>query len=158
MQQKKRERPSRKKSGRRYRTVLLTHAEFMGIDWGKSDVGIALASEEARMAYAHSTIANDQYLLDKLERIIREKGVKRVIIGIPSQINRESVEYVGERLGAVLEQNFGVTVEYQNEMFTTMMAQRNLLDSGVRAVERYDDQEAARIILQDWLDRKTLIK
>lgn len=154
--QEQQERPSRKKGGRRYRTVLLANAEFMGIDWGKSDVGIALADGETRIAYAYSTIENDKNLLDKLEHIIAEKGVKKVIIGIPSQINREDVEYVGERLGEVLEQNFGVTVEYQNEMFTTMMAQRELLDRGVRGVERYDDQEAARIILQDFLDRKTL--
>lgn len=150
------ERLSRKKTGRRYRTVFLEHAEFMGIDWGRSDVGVALAQKSSRIAYAHSTIVNNKDTVITLGRIIREKGVKIVIIGIPSPINRIEVEYVGERLGEILEQNFGVTVEYQNEMFTTRMAQRQLIDRGVRAVERYDDQEAARIILQDWLDQRTL--
>jgi putative transcription antitermination factor YqgF len=151
-----RERQSRKKGGRRYHTIFLERGEFMGIDWGKSDVGVALADAENRIAYAYATLENDRFLLEKLERIIKEKGVKKVIIGIPSQINRPEVEYAGERLGETLEQNLGVTVEYQNEMFTTAMAQRQLIDRGVRAIERYDDQEAARIILQDWLDQKVL--
>ncbi len=151
-----RTRVSRKKGGRKYQTVSLEHAEFMGIDWGKSDIGLALADRENRIAYAHSTLENNSSLLERLGKIIGEKGVKTVVIGIPSPINRQEVEYVGERLGEMLEQNFGVTVEYQNEMFTTLMAQKRLIERGVRAVERYDDQEAARIILQDWLDRKVL--
>lgn len=151
-----RTRASRKKGGRKYQTVSLEHAEFMGIDWGKSDIGLSLANGESRIAYAHSTVENNSSLLERLGEIIREKGVKMVVIGIPSPINRQEVEYVGERLGEILEQNFGVTVEYQNEMFTTLMAQKHLIERGVRSVERYDDQEAARIILQDWLDRKVL--
>lgn len=152
----RRERPSRKKGGRRYHTVLLDRAEFLGIDWGKSDIGLSLADKESRIAYAYKTVANDGKVVEYIGQVIREKGVETVVIGIPSLINRAEVEYVGERLGEILEQNFGVTVEYQNEMFTTMMAQKQLIERGVRAVERYDDQEAARIILQDFLDRKTL--
>lgn len=139
-----------------YQTRQLDHAEFMGIDWGKSDVGIALAQKESRIAYAHTTLDNDTMLLERLGRIIAEKGVKRVVIGIPSPVNRQEVEYVGERLGEILEHNYGVAVSYQNEMFSTKLAQTYLIERGVKGIERYDDQESARIILQDWLDRSTL--
>jgi len=47
-------------------------------------------------------------------------------------------------------------VEYQNEMFTTKMAQANLIERGEKGVSQHDDEEAARIILQEWLDRKNL--
>lgn len=149
-------RKSRKKSGRKYRTVILDRAEYMGIDWGKSDVGVALAEKDTRIAYACCTLSGKQNVIDRLGEIIQEKGIKTVVIGIPSPINRNEVEYIGERLGEVLEHNFGVNVDYQNEMFTTKMAQQSLVDRGVRGIERYDDQEAARIILQDWLDRQVL--
>lgn len=133
-------------------------ALYMGIDWGRNDVGVSLATEPARIAYAYITLFNDDSLLSKLGSIILQKGVKTVVLGIPSPINREEVLYVSERLGEVLEQNFGVVVEYQNEMFTTKMAQAYLVEKGVRRIERFDDQEAARVILQDWLDRKTIEK
>jgi len=118
---------------------------------------VALADKLSRIAYAYKTLQNDKNLVGSLGKIIMEKGVKTVIIGIPSPINREEVMYAGEKLGEVLEQNFGVISEYQNEMFTTKLATTYLVSKGVRGIKQYDDQEAARIILQDWLDRKVLL-
>ena len=48
---------------------------------------------------------------------------------------------------------FPIRIEYQNEMFTTKMAQANLIERGVKHVSLHDDEEAARIILQEWLDK-----
>ena len=126
---------------------------YLGIDWGKSDVGLALADEETKMAFAYKTLKNDRDFLRNLAKIIAEKNVKEVVIGIPSYINRERVEYEGETLGRIIEAKLSARVHYQNEMFTTKMAQANLIEKGVKKIKRYDDQEAARIILQDWLDK-----
>lgn len=147
-----------KKQHNAYVTRKLEEALYMGIDWGKSDVGVALADGTMRIAYAHTTLDNGRELVKSLGKVIQEKGVKTVVLGISSPINRKSVEHVSEKLGEVLEQNYGVIVEYQNEMFTTKIAQRQLIERGVKHIERYDDQEAARIILQDWLDRETIIQ
>lgn len=133
-------------------------AEFMGIDWGKSDIGIALADADTRMAFAYTTLDNSTTTIQKIGHIIREKEVKTVVIGIPSPINREEIFYDAEKLGELLEHNYGVVVHYQNEMFSTKLAQTQLIEKGVRQIQRYDDEEAARIILQDWLERETLTK
>jgi len=147
---------SRKKKKRVYQTKHFEYAEFMGIDWGKSDIGIALADENTRMAFAYTTLDYAPAVVEKIGKIIQEKGVKTVVIGIPSPINRGEVVYDSEKLGELLEHNYGVVVYYQNEMFSTKVAQRQLIEKGIRDIEKYDDQEAARIILQDWLERKTL--
>jgi len=39
-------------------------------------------------------------------------------------------------------------------MFSTKMAQANLLEKGMKNVGKFDDQESAKIILQSWLDKK----
>ncbi|GBE16291.1 putative Holliday junction resolvase [bacterium BMS3Abin15] len=127
-------------------------SHFLGIDWGRSDVGLALADKETRMAFIHKTLKNDKNLMQNLAEIIAEKDIDTVIIGIPSYVNSEKVEYEGERLGSIMENNFKVKAYYQNEMFTTKMAQSNLIEKGVKGIKKYDDQEAARIILQEWLD------
>jgi len=127
---------------------------FLGIDWGQSDVGLALADEETRMAFICKTLKNDKDLMQNLAEIITEKNINAVIIGVPSYVNSEKVEYEGERLGNIIKNNLKVKVYYQDEMFTTKMAQSNLIEKGVKGIKRYDDQEAARIILQEWLDRK----
>jgi putative Holliday junction resolvase len=127
---------------------------YLGIDYGKSKVGLAVADSETRIAFVYETLDNDKNFLQKLVEIITKEGVKRVIIGIPTHVNREEVTYEGEKLGKKLKNIVpDIEVEYQNEMFTTKMAQDNLVERGIRGVKRYDDEEAARIILQSWLDK-----
>lgn len=127
--------------------------KFLGIDYGESKVGLAMADSETRMAFAYGTLDNDKDLLQKLAEIIERENISRVIIGIASYINKESVIYPGEKLGNFLKEKLKVKVEYQEEMFTTREAQRKLIEKGVKGIKRYDDQEAARIILQSWLDK-----
>jgi len=47
-----------------------------------------------------------------------------------------------------------IKIEFQSEIFSTQMAERNLKEKGAKKIKRFDDQEAARIILQSWLDKK----
>jgi len=73
----------------------------------------------------------------------------------PSHVNRQDAFYGGEKLGDAIRKEYpSVRIEYQDEMFTTKMASANLREHGIRNIARFDDQEAARIILQEWLDRK----
>jgi putative transcription antitermination factor YqgF len=127
---------------------------YLGIDWGASDIGIAFADGEMRMAFALGTIKNDRDLLPKITEMIAERNVGAVVIGIPSHVNRKEEEYDGEKLGKAIQKLLPVRIAYQDEMFTTKMAEANLKAMGLKHVSRYDDAEAARIILQEWLDRK----
>lgn len=125
---------------------------YLGIDWGSVNVGVALAHEETGVALSYATLKNDKSLLVRLGEMIARENITTVVIGIPSYINREEVEYEGEKLGKLMEENFSVKVVYQNEMFTTKIAQDRLKELGVKGISKRDDAEAARIILQEWLD------
>lgn len=131
---------------------LAKTSHYLGIDFGKSKVGLAMADEETKIAFAFKTLENNKDLIQKIAEIITQENVKKVIIGIPTYINKSEVIYEGEKLGKILEDNLKVEVYYCNEMFTTKMAQANLIERGVKGIKRFDDQEAARIILQSWLD------
>lgn len=139
---------------------------FLGIDWGSSKVGIALAHAETGVALAYSTLRNDEFFMDNLLKLIELEDIGTVIIGIPvrnavrstagghSHVNSEEVEYEGEKLGKLIAEKIpDIRIAYQDEMFTTKMAQANLIERGEKHVGRHDDAEAARIILQEWMDR-----
>jgi putative transcription antitermination factor YqgF len=126
---------------------------FLGIDWGASAVGVAFADGETRMAFPLPTLQNNRMLLRVLGDIVSGKDVGMVVIGMPSHVNRMEVGRESERLGVLLEKHFPVKVVYQDEMFTTKMAEANLKERGARNISRFDDAEAARIILQEWLDK-----
>lgn len=126
---------------------------FLGLDWGKSKVGVALADDETRMAFAHSVIKNDNRFFDVLKGIIEEYAVETIVVGVPSGYvhatgSKDAIEAFAGKIG----KDFGVKVEFFQEMFTTKMAQANLAESGKG--KHLDDQEAARLILQEWLDTK----
>ncbi len=125
---------------------------FLGLDWGKAKVGVALADDETRMAFAHSIIKNDEQLFDVLRNIIAEKNVKTIIVGVPAiYMHAHGVGDDARIFGAQIAKECRVEVEFFPEMFTTKMAQSNLLESGQDT--KLDDQESARLILQGWLDK-----
>ncbi len=128
---------------------------YLGIDWGEKKIGVAVADSETRVAVSLATIPNNAALLERLSAIIGERNVREIVIGIPSHVNRERVEYDGERLGALLAERFGVLVRYENEMFTTKMARAELMAQGVRGrLDDHDDAIAARIILESFLAKR----
>ncbi len=125
---------------------------YLGIDWGESKIGLSIADDETRIAFSFDTLKNEKNPTEKIIEIIENERVKGVVVGVPSHVNREGIVYGGEKLGKAIEERANIPVHYQNEMFTTKMAQANLIQKGVKGVGRQDDQEAARIILQEWLD------
>lgn len=128
-------------------------SRILGIDFGESKVGLAMAEGETKIAFVYDTISNDKSFLENLLRIIKKEKIERIIIGIPSYINKEKTVYAGEKLGDEIKKNLpAIEIAYQNEMFSTKIAENNLRERGVKKIKRFDDQEAARIILQNWLD------
>jgi putative Holliday junction resolvase len=124
---------------------------FLGLDWGKAKVGVALADEETRMAFAHSIIQNNNKFVSALQKIIQEYAIETVVVGVPSTYaHMAGVGDDARTFGEKIAKECGVKVEFFREMFTTKMAQSNLLASGKN--RNLDDQEAARLILQEWLD------
>lgn len=64
-------------------------SHILGVDYGKSKIGLALADSETRMAFAYGTIENNKQLFQKLAEIIEKEGVTKVIVGVPGFKNRE---------------------------------------------------------------------
>ena len=126
-------------------------SHILGVDYGIAKVGLAMADSETRLAFAYGTIDNNKELLAKLTEIIEKENITKVIIGMPSYINDAKKYYdnFGKALGEKIPK---IKIEFASEMFTTKMAQDNLKEKGIKNIARLDDQEAARIILQGWLD------
>ncbi len=126
---------------------------YLGIDYGLSKVGLSLADDETRMAFSYGMILNDKNFIQNLLAIIKKEKVKKIIIGIPYYL-KKNIIYEGEKLKKTLELLIDVRIEFQDEMFTTKIAQSNLKAQGLKKLNQIDDQESARIILQSWLDKK----
>jgi putative transcription antitermination factor YqgF len=120
-------------------------SHFLGVDFGKAKIGLAVADSETRIAFGYGVLKNDKELMKKLAEIIEKEGIEKIIIG--------TTDTETKKFASLMDQ-LNVSIEYQNEMYSTREAQRNLIEKGAKRIKRFDDQEAARIILQSWLDKK----
>jgi putative holliday junction resolvase len=131
-------------------------SHILGIDFGSAKVGLSLADTETRIAFVYGAIAVGRDFFDKIGEIIQKESVEAVVIGIPQYNIEKEGEEKARKMGEALQGKFDVAVEYQDEMFTTKMAQANLREKGEKMVSKIDDAESARIILQEWLDKKKI--
>lgn len=131
---------------------------ILGVDFGEAKVGLAIADTETRMAFAFDILPNDPELWGKLKEIVACEKVEAVVIGMTRHEKDAQSAQIKQRFGEKLAKELGVRVEFQEEMFTTKMAQANLIARGLKNVGRQDDAEAARIILQSWLDGRNMLK
>ncbi|MFZ2187487.1 MAG: Holliday junction resolvase RuvX [Candidatus Moraniibacteriota bacterium] len=129
-------------------------ANYLGVDWGATNIGVALAHQETGVALPYATLPNDKNALSALGKIIAAEAIGTVIIGVPVYAHQAKGEHPGETFGKLLAESFPVRVEYQNEMFTTKMAQANLLEQGIKHSSKNNDEEAARLILEGWLSAR----
>ena len=119
---------------------------YLGVDFGKAKIGLAVADSETRIAFSFGMLKNDKELIDNLKNIIEKKGIGKIVVGNAGEETKD--------FAAMLEKKLNIPVEFQNEMYSTREAERNLIEKGAKKIKRFDDQEAARIILQSWLDKK----
>ena len=131
----------------------MVRGAVLGIDFGRAKVGLAMADAETKMAFALKILDNDKNLIQKLGKIIDENEVDKIVIGTPKYGKGKTIEDEARSFGKMMEKEFGVEVFFEEEMFTTKMAQANLIEKGMKGVGKLDDSEAARIILQGWLDK-----
>ena len=133
----------------------------MGLAHGSKTVGVAVSDPTGTVAHGFETIWRDRpgkirHTLVRLEEIIKEYQVERIVVGLPCNMNSS----LGERAEKALEfcdtlrRRFGMEVVTFDERLTSIMAEKVLMESGVRREDRkaVKDKIAAQLILQGYLD------
>lgn len=131
---------------------------IMGLDYGKKRIGVALSDPLKTFAYSYLTINNDVKKFYELEKIIREKKIVKVILGIPNESKISSTSIVEEvkkfKLG--FESKFKLEVILWDESYTSVIAGQKILQSVTKKKKRQDksllDMNSAAVILQEYLD------
>jgi len=129
----------------------------LGIDLGSSRIGIAISDELGMLAHPLETIPNDSLFLPKLKKIVWEKKISRIVVGIPRNMDG-SYGPAAEKAKAFfseLKSEFpDVKLISWDERLTTVEAQRLLHAAGrdIKKSRPVIDQVAAQVLLQSYLD------
>lgn len=133
----------------------------LSIDYGKKRTGIAVTDPLQIIANGLATVSTSQ-LFDFLNDYIAREQVERIVIGKPVQPNGEPSENlarVEQFVNRWRKAHPELPIEYYDERFTSVLAHRVLIDSGVGKKTRREnkglvDEISATIILQDWMGSK----
>ena len=123
---------------------------FLGIDFGKKRVGIAISDESGTLAFPHAVLPNDKTLLSEVVRLAKEQKVKAVVIGESKDLDGRANPLMKEieAFKHILVRETKKQVHYEPEFWSSFQASR------FQGKTDKLDASAAAIILQSYLDRK----
>jgi putative Holliday junction resolvase len=130
---------------------------FLGVDFGEKRVGLAVSGESGTIVVPVGQLArkNDAQVAEEISRAAHEREVSRIVLGHPLRLDgTEGPSGVRTRLFARrLAEVSGLPVDLHGEGLTTVAADEQLVEAGVRASRKghFRDAEAAPILLRDYL-------
>jgi putative Holliday junction resolvase len=137
----------------------LSGQSVLAIDYGEKRIGLAASDPMGIIATGIGTIENTPDLIERLNTIVTERGIARIVVGLP--LTLQGVDGDTTRLVRAfvekLSARVGVPVALLDERFTSSIATQTIRDMGVGRKKRRDkgkvDEIAAIILLQDYLSR-----
>jgi len=137
---------------------------ILGIDYGKKRVGLAVTDPLQIFASPLNTVTVQEF--DHfIDGYLLTEQIDEFVVGYPVQLNNkpsESVKYIDPFIKRLRKRFPGTPVSLVDERFTSQMALRTMIDGGVKKNERRNkmtiDKISASLILQSWLDKRSLTK
>jgi putative holliday junction resolvase len=134
---------------------------ILGIDHGTKRIGIAVSDELRMIAQPLEFMPAEPFadFLERLKRIIREKEVEQLVVGMPRNMDGSYGPAAAkvQEFVALLKESITLPVALWDERLTSAQANRFLVQANVRREKRKEkaDQTAAAILLQSYLDSRT---
>ncbi len=130
---------------------------IMGIDYGAKRVGIAL-SDAGHLIASPLMVCERDDAVAAIAKAVAEHDVESVVVGMPTSLTGHGGTAAddAEAFAREVANATGLEVHVEDERFTTVIAERALVEAGVRRRDRRQkvDGVAAALILQSYLDRR----
>lgn len=131
---------------------------FLALDYGTKRTGIAVSDTLKIIANGLTTVPTHT-LLDYLKTYLNKEDVECIIVGLPKQMNNEyseNMKYIRPFVKKLQSAYPDIRVEYYDERFTSALAQKTIIDAGLKKTDRQNkalvDEVSATIILQDYME------
>jgi putative Holliday junction resolvase len=120
---------------------------YIGIDYGKKRVGVAVSDTNGKVAFPEAVWPNDATLLPKLTSLIKEKDAAAIVIGYSANLDGEAnqIQAAIEDFMLQITLELGLPVHLEPEQFSTVEATR------WQGKTAHTDASAAAIILDRFL-------
>lgn len=140
--------------------ILLAGCDMriLGLDIGSKTIGAAVSDPLGLTAQGITTIRRKSLAADlaAVQTLIKEYAVEQIVVGLPLNMNGSAgpSAMMAREAGEAIAAASGLPVIYRDERYSTVAAERALLEGDVSRRKRKQviDKMAAVYILQGYLD------
>lgn len=134
-------------------------SKIIAIDYGSKRVGVAITDSLRMIAFGLSTVLTEEIFIF-LDKLINKENISEIVVGLPKNLDNSKNEISDEVSVFInkLNQKYqSIIINSLDERFTSKMAKKTILDSGVNKKKRRNkslvDKVSATIILQSYLKK-----
>ncbi|MEN2984339.1 MAG: Holliday junction resolvase RuvX [Dictyoglomaceae bacterium] len=130
---------------------------WLAIDWGEKYIGLAISDPLGIISQGLGVFENKgkKEFLNLIKKIINDYSIKGFVLGLPISLKGEETQRTLQikKIGLILEKNFSLPVYFVDERFSTIEAEKVLIQGNVRRDKRkiIKNQQSAIIILNKFL-------
>ncbi|MBI2485421.1 MAG: Holliday junction resolvase RuvX [Deltaproteobacteria bacterium] len=133
---------------------------ILALDVGTKTIGIAVSDELGIAAHGVTTIRRTESKrdLEALRKIIDDYKPSDILVGVPynsdGRVGKRGEEIL--KFGEEIKETFSISVEFWDESFSTVSAEKMLLEADLsrRKRKKIIDKMAAVFILEGYLESK----
>ena len=138
--------------------AIISWVRTLALDYGERRIGVALSDPTGAIAQPLETIDARTGALERIAELVVKHEVGQIVVGLPLHMNgrrgpeAERAHAFGEKVRA----RANVPVDYLDERWTSLEAERVLEEGGVRKKKQRGrvDPIAAALLLRTWLARQ----
>jgi putative transcription antitermination factor YqgF len=126
----------------------MTYPVILAIDYGTVRIGLAIS--RGSLAEPLTIFTNDQTSFSKIETILSQQNVARIIVGLSENEMAEKTQAFVEEL----KRHTNIPIELVDETLSSHTVHQKVLESGMKQSQRQQpiDHLAAAEFLQEYLD------
>lgn len=137
---------------------------YLAIDFGLKRIGLALTDPLKTFSYPFETINNDNNTINKIGKIILEKKIIKIIIGMPykesgdiGSLSNKIYEFSNQ-----LKKISDIEILFRDERYSSAIAKERIINSVTKKSARRNkgliDSNAAAVFLEEYLAEEEEIK
>ena len=136
----------------------MSTGRLLGLDIGSKRIGVAISDELGMLASPVAMVLRGRNDRSEFRALIAEWNPDKLVAGLPTGLSgREGPQAAETRAYAdALAAELGLPLDYWDERLSSAVAERSLIESGVRRDKRKEkiDAMAAAVMLQGYLDNQ----
>lgn len=146
--------------------------KYIGIDFGKKRIGLAVSNEEGTLAFPLRTLENNSDVISELVSLVSKESITSIVMG--KSLNAQGTENLIQRdirilCSKIKDQLPDLAIFHQDERGSSIAAAAHLYGKDNIANKKWtakanakkrehNDAHAATIILQRFLDKEVSFK